>query len=398
MTAHDPSFSRRPGRGILTWLGLSTAEPGTDAPPQTTEIEIASGHDLDELHRIARRQEMADITHFLVTHDLEITAFTLTVAHDYLTGTDGSLMRRIDQHIHKRQPINVEWLEQVCRDSSGDQSEALARLMTRLEGNIEEFGQTSTAAHSAASDYNSALAAQVDEMGGNSHTGKVVGEIIALARAMLERTRSLESEMSRSVLQTRALKRSLDQARRSADQDHLTGLPNRRAFEAQFAADYEAAHQAGENLCVAFCDIDNFKRINDQHGHEAGDRVPKAVASTLAHISSDRCHVARHGGEEFVVLLRGLTVNDAFELLDETRASLAERRLINRANDAPFGKITFSGGIADVFAFTSSRAALRAADKALFRAKAEGRNRILLAERDQPEVTPRDQLDRRSKE
>ncbi|HZU64493.1 MAG TPA: GGDEF domain-containing protein, partial [Novosphingobium sp.] len=66
----------------------------------------------------------------------------------------------------------------------------------------------------------------------------------------------------------------------------------------------------------------------------------------------------------------------------DARQQLAERRLVNRSTDTPFGKITLSGGIADVFAFADPRAALRAADKALYRAKAEGRNRMLIAERE----------------
>ena len=114
-----------------------------------------------------------------------------------------------------------------------------------------------------------------------------------------------------------------------------------------------------EHLCVAFCDVDHFKRINDTHGHDAGDRVLRAVAHSLARISNDRCHVARHGGEEFVVLFRGQSLNEAWDVLEEARSQQAERRLVNRANDMPFGKITFSCGLADVFAYPDPRAALR---------------------------------------
>jgi len=127
----------------------------------------------------------------------------------------------------------------------------------------------------------------------------------------------------------------------------------------RYEEEYRQAFAAAEPLCVAFCDIDNFKRINDHHGHDAGDRVLKLVAESL---------------------LRDVTPGDAFERLDKLRASLAERRLVNRATDVPFGQITFSAGIADVFAFPDRRAALKAADAALYRAKQGGRNRIEMAE------------------
>lgn len=196
---------------------------------------------------------------------------------------------------------------------------------------------------------------------------------------MLRRTRDIEKQMLRSEAQTRALKRRLDEVRRSAEEDHLTGLPNRRAFEAVFEEEFRIARASTEVLCVAFCDIDHFKRINDEHGHDAGDRVLKVVAECLARESDDRCHVARHGGEEFVALFRGGTIEQTRERLDALREQLAARRLVNRANDMPFGQVTFSAGIADVFACGDPRSALRAADAALYRAKQGGRNRIELA-------------------
>jgi diguanylate cyclase len=78
------------------------------------------------------------------------------------------------------------------------------------------------------------------------------------------------------------------------------------------------------------------------------------------------------------VLLRGRSLHQAWELLDDTRQQMANRKMVNRATDTPFGQVTFSAGIADVFAFEDPRAALGAADQALYRAKAEGRNRIIL--------------------
>lgn len=338
---------------------------------------------------------LSDVTDFLLAHDLDINVFTLAIAHDYLTGTDGRMMRLIDHRIQARDPLTAEWLEKISAEAGSDEREVLNRIMSRLESNIDAFDRTSSAAKTAASDYSEALTAHVGDLGravapalnhadhagdeGPGTNTQMVQELVTLARAMVERTTMLEQDMARSMLETRALRRSLEQARRSAEEDHLTGLPNRRAFEHRLTAEFNAAREAGEQLAVAFCDIDNFKRINDEHGHEAGDRVLKSVASSLAHISDDRCHVARHGGEEFVVLLRGRSLHQAWELLDDSRAAMAERRMVNRATDTPYGKVTFSGGIADVFAFPDPRSALRAADRALYRAKSEGRNRIIVA-------------------
>jgi len=377
MSAHDPSLpANRPA--ILRWLGIGGAVTPAPQADETETPDAARG-------QAARLALIAEIGQFLDAHDVEVNALTLAAAHDYLTASDIGLVRAVDRRLQTGQPITTEWLETAAAvEAKGDDREALTKLMTRLESNLEEFGRTTIAARTAATSYSSALEAQVEGLdatqgAGGTHTSEVIAELASLARAMLTRTRDLEREMSRSELQTKTLRRSLDQARRTADKDHLTGLPNRRAFEAMLECELALAQAEHEQLCVAFCDVDHFKRINDTHGHEAGDRVLRAVAHSLARISNDHCHVARHGGEEFVVLLRGQSLEEAWDVLEEARIQQAERRLVNRATDMPFGKITFSGGLADVFAYPDPRAALRAADQALYQAKEEGRNRIVIA-------------------
>lgn len=372
MTAHDPSLHRR--SGLLGWLGLASRHHPADAEP-------ADPAALDHLRSGARLRQLDEIGSFLAFHDLDLSGQALAVAFDYLNGTDPRLARLIDRQVQARQPVTREWLDQVLGSREQDKdAEQLNALMQRLEASIDEFGRTSREARTATSEYGSALESHVGELEQVTVAGTVISELATIAKVMIGRTRDIEKQMLRSEAQTRSLKRKLDEARRSAEQDHLTGLPNRRAFETHFAEEFAAAQAAGEALSVAFCDIDHFKRINDTHGHDAGDRVLKVVAESLARISDERCHVARHGGEEFVVLFRDLLARDALLRLDRLRSELAERRLVNRANDVPFGQITFSGGVADVFAFPDRGSALKAADAALYRAKEAGRNRILLAE------------------
>ncbi len=159
--------------------------------------------------------------------------------------------------------------------------------MAKLETSVDEFGKTTRDAKTATSEYSSALQQHMGELEQVSKAGAVINELAQIARAMMERTRLVEQEMTRSELQTKALKRSLDQARKSAELDHLTGLPNRRAFETRLDAEFKAARDSREPLCVAFCDVDHFKLVNDTHGHEAGDRVLKVVAQNLVRISND---------------------------------------------------------------------------------------------------------------
>lgn len=319
------------------------------------------------------------IGEFIGQHGLPVDADTLAFAHDCLTATEPTLASTVRRRLRSGQGVTKAWIDEVRGGKASEEARSLGELRQRLEKSVAEFGNTTRDARAATSDYQSALRSQVDGLDAATRAGAQLIELTEVARAMLERTQEIEAQMIRSERETRLLHRRLDEARRNAELDHLTGLPNRRAFETLLAGELTDARRTRDPMAVAFCDIDKFKLINDTHGHDAGDRVLKIVARALAEISDDRCHVARHGGEEFVVLFRGKSLREAFEVLDGCRDSLAARRLVNRATDTPFGQVTFSAGIADLFAYGDPRAALKAADDALYSAKDQGRNRIVIA-------------------
>jgi diguanylate cyclase len=359
---------------LLGWLGFRGARNSGTASGQRAMGRDQAGANAFQQ---ARRNLLDEIASFLLTHGIDVTPDNLLTAHGAFSGTNPGLARQIAQRVAAGLDITQQWLdERVAAGEAEKKDDGIQRLMTRLEATLDNFSRSSSAARSATSDYGDELEQHVAELVQIEETGHIIASLADLAKAMLERTRRLESDMRRSEDEAKTLRRSLEKARRDADVDHLTGLPNRRAFETVLDREYREARAALDPLVVAFCDIDHFKRINDAHGHEAGDRVIRLIAGTLAGISNDNCHVARHGGEEFVMLFRGATLAEAKKRLDDVRERMAGRRLINRKTDEPFGQITFSAGIADVFDYADSREALRAADEALYAAKESGRNRV----------------------
>lgn len=333
--------------------------------------------------RAARRDLLDRMAAFLLDHDLDITPGNLGLAHAAFSGADLDLAGRIAERQIAGERIDQAWLD-LHRPAppahpAADERAELDTLITRLDGSIASFSAATTRAHGATAAYGRSLDDHVGQMTSGGATGEVLASLVGIARAMLDRTREVEQEMRRSTQEADSLRHSLERARREAEIDHLTGLPNRRAFEGVLEAQYRDAQREIDLLSVAFCDIDHFKAVNDTQGHETGDRVIQAIGQVLARISDERCHVARHGGEEFVVLFRGRSAAEAKAMLDTAREQLAERRFINRVTDEAIGQITFSAGVADVFGWPDPRDALRAADQALYRAKAEGRNRICIA-------------------
>ncbi|MEJ5976844.1 diguanylate cyclase [Novosphingobium sp. PS1R-30] len=328
----------------------------------------------------ARRQVLDAICDFLLDNDLAITPDNLLAAHGAFAGGNPGLARQIAARQQSGARVEQDWLDEVTANQATERKDvAIERLIGKLEQNLDAFTKSSKAAHRASSDYSTKLEAHVVELEQVEDTGQIITGLADLAKAMAERTRQVEQEMRKSEEEAKSLRRHLDRAKRDAEVDHLTGLPNRRAFEALLDKHYREAQAEVDSLSVAFCDIDHFKKVNDTHGHDAGDRVIKLIGEALARISNDNCHVARHGGEEFVMLFRGLTTQEAKQRLDEAREEMAARKLINRRTDEPIGQITFSGGVANVFGYENPRAALKAADEALYKAKQGGRNQVHLA-------------------
>ncbi|MDX3911671.1 MAG: GGDEF domain-containing protein [Sphingobium sp.] len=333
-----------------------------------------------------RRQLYQDIGAFLFAHDLDLTPLNFGVAQDYLTGNDHGIEKAVAAVLAERGKITNGWVESVVangpnKDVSAD---TLHEMLNKVENNLTQITGIVVESRDSAKDYGAALQEQVRDLSEEAKAEPVLARLIGLTRTMVEKTRQVEAQMRDSAKQTKALQQSLETARRAAEQDHLTGLPNRRAFEATLTAETLKAQNDREPISVAFCDIDHFKLVNDTHGHETGDRVLKFVSGLLAKISGDKCHVARHGGEEFVMLFRGKTASEACELVDAARADLATRNLVNRSTGERMDRITFSAGVANVLAYDDPRAALKAADRALYLAKEHGRNRVYLAAEVEP--------------
>jgi diguanylate cyclase (GGDEF)-like protein/PAS domain S-box-containing protein len=151
--------------------------------------------------------------------------------------------------------------------------------------------------------------------------------------------------------------------------DLLTGIPNRRAADLALRTERERMKRAGTPMCVALFDIDHFKKVNDGHGHGAGDELLRLVAGTLAREARLTDTIARWGGEEFLAILN-------FPL-DGARVFCERARLsVERLCCPPLGRVTISAGVAEVAAGESSSDAIAQADRHLYDAKNAGRNRV----------------------
>ena len=159
--------------------------------------------------------------------------------------------------------------------------------------------------------------------------------------------------------------------------DSLTGLLNHTAIKDLLNGEVAGAIRQKKHMSFAMIDIDNFKQINDSHGHPAGDRVIKSLSRLLNQRLRSSDLVGRYGGEEFAVVLVDADRMTAMKVLDNIREDFSQLRHL--ADDKEF-TVTFSCGIADVSQFPNTAKLSDAADKALYKAKHAGRNQVMLAD------------------
>ena len=175
---------------------------------------------------------------------------------------------------------------------------------------------------------------------------------------------------------------------RMATHDSLTGILNRRGMQTLLESEWQRSQRYGTPFAVISLDVDHFKRVNDTHGHEAGDNVLVTVASLLAKEVRDTDRVARMGGEEFLVLLPACRAEVEGQLLAQRLRNLLARTAVTLERGGPL-HVTASWGVAGTAGHdTSLEELLRRADAALYQGKRQGRDCVVLWTADAQDVLP----------
>jgi diguanylate cyclase len=363
------------GRGAMTAHGLTRR---SRLSAWISGTPVAEVH--DSATRAADRELFAQVGAFLDRHALEPSVAHYRIARAYVLREDHRLARAIDGRLHGDGAIDAPFLASLAEAEPLDplSPERIAAMADALAARLADTEHTVRQSHASARDYEQALSVEADAVG--SDPDGAVQRLLALTTQAIARNRQLADRLEETHRETNQLRSNLQEARRAADEDHLTGLPNRRCFDGRLkdatASDPAASDPAAPVHCVALCDIDDFKAINDRHGHDTGDRVLKLVARHLTTELGTAVFVARHGGEEFACLFEGCTPDAALDALDTAREPLGARILVNQATGDGIGRLTFSAGIAMLG--DDAAAAMRAADAALYAAKRAGKNRIVV--------------------
>jgi len=219
---------------------------------------------------------------------------------------------------------------------------------------------------------------------GQKQTATDLAQAVAMLSAetvrAAARNRLLEQQLSASTTRIARLKDSLEEVKREATTDVLTGLWNRKAFDVRLRRALSRAKTEGLSLSVLLLDVDHFKRVNDSYGHHTGDLVLRLIGRLLTDSVKGRDTAARYGGEEFAILLAGADLQAGAIVADQIRTALAGKRLIHKKSGEAFGSITVSVGVAQFRLGEAAASLIARADAALYQAKHLGRNRVCTEE------------------
>lgn len=329
------------------------------------------------------RALFARIGDFLFAQALSPTPANFALAYAVLTEpasavakaiadrTDGGV--RLSQRDIDELGLRIEQGADAAR-SAADGPDPAEILAARAQTQMAGFADVVVRMHSHARDFGRDLIASADAIERSrveqGPSRLFVDDVARITSAMIDRVREAEQRLEAARSEAEELRQALEEARGDALSDPLTGLPNRRAFEEAFA-DRIAA---GGSPCVAVCDVDHFKAVNDRFGHAVGDRVLRAIAATLAEACQGH-FVARYGGEEFAVLFDG-SIAQAVATIDEARQGISRKRLRVRESDEIIGVVTFSTGISAAASAERLEQVFERADALLYAAKAAGRDCI----------------------
>jgi diguanylate cyclase len=316
-------------------------------------------------------------------HGLPVTPHTFAVWYEYHRGGIPELNRVMNIMLSNKVGLNQDRFSSLHAKYLGG-PEAFLALRSTSERMQQTIGNVLSLLHNAGEDADR-FGAAVRQASGQfanqeiSIEGLIRG-LLTEAQDVVTRTKQMEAELARNTELMKSLQRTLDDARRDALTDGLTGLANRRHFDETMQSLAGRAMNDGGDLSLILMDIDHFKRINDTFGHPVGDQVLQLVAANVRGSLRPNDFAARYGGEEFAVLLPATTSEGAAAFAQRLRAAFSSNRIVVRETRQPIGVVTISAGVAAYRPGESMADWLGRADTALYTAKQTGRNRVVEAE------------------
>jgi len=312
----------------------------------------------------------------------------------YATGQNQELKDEIDRALQRQGKLSEGDLSQLyarhVSAMSTRSTKDLDKVANRLTDEVGQVVRMINAAATSMERYDEKLhegSRAADSAGNEAELRRVVEGLISATKSMERENSTLKEQLDASVSRSEQLRHEIEAVRLESLTDALTQIGNRQHFDDSLAREIARANESAAPLTLLMADIDHFKRINDEFGHQMGDDVLRLVAARLKSSVRDG-EIARYGGEEFGVVLYNKSIQIGKLIAERIRTAIESAEMRVRSTGAPVGRITVSIGVAELKPRMSDEDLVRRADAALYAAKRKGRNCVVLA--DEAEVAAPD--------
>lgn len=255
--------------------------------------------------------------------------------------------------------------------------EAIKQMLTGFVDHLADFADATSDYHDKIENFASKISAADNISQLESVLSEVMREtrnIQINAQRSRDELRTTQQKVRESEARIRELETELEKTSDLVRHDQLTGVLNRHGLEDMFEKEISRAQRHDTVMCVALLDIDNFKKLNDSLGHDAGDQALIHLSSVCKNTLRPQDTIARYGGEEFVILLPETNLEDATQVLTRLQRELTKRFFMHD-NDKVL--ITFSAGVTQMTEQDNQGSVIKRADEAMYEAKQTGKNRVV---------------------
>ena len=310
--------------------------------------------------------------------NLPYNPVVFAVWYEFATGRSPEMNQEVNTLKDRGEPVTEEMVYTWFKTYIANQQLILAEKKTKeLQDIISEITAFLGSSGTRLDDQGQQLGKYASRLGETQSVEEIMAisqGIMSETREMINDSQSLKREMDGSMAEVEELKKELEGLKQAAKTDMLTGLLNRRGFEAAMTKAMDKSVRTSAPLSVILSDIDHFKRINDNYGHLIGDNVLKMLSKLLQEHIKGKDIAARFGGEEFILVLPETNLEGAFMLAEQIRLKLRSMRWRTKAGER-MGAITMSLGVSQFKGGDTLESLVDRADNALYQAKSQGRNK-----------------------
>jgi diguanylate cyclase len=318
----------------------------------------------------------------MVKHNIVPNPLNYTLWYSYYSNVFPSLNTELDKTVERygtcppdiSETLFFQHISQLDHDSR----DKLVLFQKKFSHVVDDLSDSMVHNAQQTNGYSQALMENLTELGTHSlhdAIAPVLNKLSANASAICTANKEFQGQLSAAQSEINTLKTELENSRREANTDPLTGLFNRRVFEANYNQFVNDKNNQG-NITLIMMDLDKFKAFNDTHGHLVGDQILKYIGQLLKKKCQDPVIPVRLGGEEFALLCPYLDLEEAQVIAERIRAKLASMPYSSKRTGEKIPPITASFGVAQKRDDESLSNIMERADQALYAAKDGGRNQV----------------------